>query len=81
MNITLDGKAVRLTDSNAIIARNSVNSFVEVVKRGAEHSDNEALYLTTLIMMYKKSTELLSEYGAENIQYVMNHYYNKVAPK
>jgi len=36
--------------------------------------DKPALYLVTLLMMYKKSTELLNEFGIENIQYVMERF-------
>lgn len=67
MVVIVDGKRIDLPDSDVIIARNSVNSFLSVVRKGCDLSENEALYLTTLVMMYKKSTELLNELGVDKL--------------
>lgn len=72
MNIEIGDKKYTLDKSDAVIARNSVNSFLDVVRRSSIKTQNDALYLTVLIMMYKKSTELLNEFGEENLQYVLD---------
>lgn len=79
MKVKIDDLECQLDEHNVVIARNSVNSFLDVVRRGALLKHNEALYLTTLIMMYKKSTELLDEFGAENVMYVLDQYYGATA--
>lgn len=72
MLIEIDGKKIKLDDANAAIARDSVNAFVDVVRMGAAEKHNDALYLATLIMMFKKSTELLDEFGLDNLRYTLN---------
>ncbi len=72
MNIEIGDKKYTLDKSDAVIARNSVNSFLDVVRRSSIKTQNDALYLTVLIMMYKKSAELLNEFGEENLQYVLD---------
>lgn len=67
MVVIVDGKRINLSNSNVVVARNSVNSFLSVVRKGCDLNENEALYLTTLIMMYKKSTELLNELGVDKL--------------
>lgn len=74
MTLFLDGKPIDIPRSELVLARNAVNSFVHVAQKGTKASQNPTLYLVTLLMMYKKSTELLNEFGVENIQYVMKHF-------
>lgn len=71
MKIEIDGTTLTIDDKDAVIARNIVNSFVDVVRRSAHSTKNDALYLTILIMMYRKSTELLDEFGADNLKFVL----------
>jgi len=79
LKIQIDGLDCNIDEANAIIARNSVNSFLDVIRRGAIQKHNEALYLTTLITMYKKSFELLNELGAENVKYILDEHYSTTA--
>lgn len=72
MNIEIGDKKYTLGKNDVVIARNSVNSFLDVVRRSSIKTQNDALYLTVLIMMYKKSAELLNEFGEENLQYVLD---------
>lgn len=72
MNIEIGDKKYTLDKNDVVIARNSVNSFLDVVRRGSIKTQNDALYLTVLIMMYKKSAELLNEFGEENLRYVLD---------
>lgn len=74
MRIEINGVEIPVARANIILARNAVNTFVEVSKNGAEKSGNISLYLTTLIMMYKKSEELLNELGVDNLQYILQTY-------
>lgn len=79
MKILIDDLDCSIDETNAVIARNSVNSFLDVIRRGSIQKHNEALYLTTLIMMYKKSSELLNELGVENIKYILDEHYSATA--
>lgn len=72
MNIEIGDKKYTLDKNDVVIARNSVNSFLDVVRRSSIKTQNDALYLTVLIMMYKKSAELLNEFGEENLKYVLD---------
>lgn len=72
MNIEIGDKKYTLDKNDVVIARNSVNSFLDVVRRSSIKTQNDALYLTVLIMMYKKSAELLNEFGEENLRYVLD---------
>lgn len=74
MKLLIDDKEIEIPHSELVIARNAVNSFVAVAKKGSNASQNPVLYLTTLILMYKKSTELLNELGIENLKYIMEHF-------
>lgn len=78
MKISINGKEIPLTKTNSRIADESVTSFIEVVRRSAADAGNEALYLTTLIAMYVKSSELLNELGADNIKYILEHFAEQV---
>lgn len=79
MQIEIDGKKYPLERNNTVIARNAVNSFVDVMRRSAISTNNDALYLTTLLMMLKKSSELLDEFGEENLLYVLQNHQKVVA--
>ena len=74
MKLIIDDKEIEIPRSELVIARNAVNSFVAVTQKGSNASQNPVLYLTTLLLMYKKSTELLNELGIENLQYIMEHF-------
>jgi len=71
LKLLIQGVEIPLEQKDIILARSAVNSFVESVRIGTGRSSSTSLYLTTLIMMYKKSTELLNELGLDNLQYVM----------
>lgn len=74
MKLIIDEKEIEIPRSEMVIARNAVNSFIAVTKKGSNASQNPVLYLTTLLLMYKKSSELLNELGIENLQYIMEHF-------
>lgn len=78
MKVTINDIEIPIVDTNAVIARDSVNTFLEVIRKSSIASNNDALFITTLIMMFKKSSELLDELGERNIQYIMNSYYSAV---
>ena len=78
MKVTINDIEIPIVDSNAVIARDSVNTFLEVIRKSSIASNNDALFITTLIMMFKKSSELLDELGERNIQYIMDSYYTAV---
>lgn len=75
MTITVDGKELPLTEANVTIARASVNTFLETVRKSSQAGNNEALFFTVLLMMYKKSGELLNEVGVDNLRYALEQYY------
>lgn len=72
MTLFIGGKELDIPRNELRLARKAVDGFVDVVQKSAK--DKPALYLVTLLMMYKKSTELLNEFGIENIQYVMERF-------
>lgn len=78
MKVTINDIEIPIVDTNAVIARDSVNTFLEVIRKSSIASNNDALFITTLIMMFKKSSELLDELGERNIQYILNSYYSAV---
>lgn len=75
MKVYIDGKEINVPRKEMVIARNALNSFLKVTQTGSRAGkNNPALYLTTLLMMYKKSSELLAEMGIENMAYVFDHF-------
>ena len=74
MEIVIDGKTIYVDEKDVKIAAAAVDSFVDVIKNGAEKTGNEALYIITLLLMYKTSEELLTILGADNIKYLLDHY-------
>ena len=78
MLLQINEKEIPVTKSNTIIANRSVSSFLEVVRSSALEAGNEALFITTLLEMHKKSYALLEELGVENIRYIMEHYAEQV---
>lgn len=71
MKLILGDMEIPLDSKDVTIARSAVNAFIETAKMGSGRSGSASLYFTTLLMMYKKSTELLTELGIENLSYVM----------
>lgn len=69
MKIVLDGKEIPVRDSYAALAKYSVDSLLRIASK--DKTSNEALYLTTLLIMYQRSTELLNELGVDNIKYIL----------
>jgi len=63
---------IPIKQKDVILARNAVNTFLETTKVGADRANSSSLYFTTLLMMYKKSTELLYELGVDNLKIVMD---------
>ena len=79
MTFQINGIEIPTTDINNRIARDTVNTFLEVVRKGVRSSDNDALFITILLMMYKRSGELLDELGADNIIYIMEQFKRKTS--
>lgn len=71
MKLIIGDTEIPLSQKDVIISRSAVNTFIETVHTGAERTGSSSLYFTTLLMMYKKSAELLSELGVDNLKYVM----------
>lgn len=71
MKLFLDDREIPIRQRDVVIARNAVNVFLETTKAGAQKAHSSSLYFTTLLMMYKKSTELLYELGVDNLGVVM----------
>ena len=72
MKILLDAVEIPLKQTDVVLARNAVNAFLETTKAGADKVNSSSLYFTTLLMMYKKSSELLCELGVDNLKIVMD---------
>lgn len=72
MKLMLDTVEIPIRQTDVVLARNAVNAFLETTKAGAERAGSSSLYFTTLLMMYKKSTELLYELGVDNLKIVMD---------
>lgn len=74
MKLYICEKEIEIPHSEMVIARNAVNAFVDVTKKGASASHNPVLYLITILMMYKKATELLDEIGVDNLKYTIEKF-------
>lgn len=71
MKLLIQNVEIPIEQKDVVISRNAVNAFLETVRAGAGAAHSSSLYFTTLLMMYKKSTELLNELGLENLKAVM----------
>lgn len=72
MKLMLGTVEIPIKQTDVVISRNAVNAFLETTKAGADKANSSSLYFTTLLMMYKKSTELLYELGVDNLKIVMD---------
>ena len=71
MKITIGNTEIPIDEKNMKLARVAVNEFIEVAKRGADATKCTALYLTIILMMYKKSATLINELGLENLEKIL----------
>lgn len=72
MKITVGEKEILLKDEEVVIARNLVNTFLSTVKSKSAQMKRPSLYFTAIIMMYKKSLDLLYETSPESLQILMD---------
>lgn len=71
MKITIHDQDYNLSQTDVKLARAAVNEFVNVAKAGATKTQSTALYLTTILMMYKKSLDLINEMGPETVARIL----------
>jgi hypothetical protein len=72
MIIKVDGKDIKLNDKDAAIARGIVKNFLNCMKAGAAKANRPQLYFTILIALYDKSAELLTAFGFEALEMLMD---------
>ena len=72
MKVIIGGKEIALKNKEVIIARKSLNLFIETIRNGAVNMKCLSLYFTYLIIMYKKSQELLEAISPDNLQIIMD---------
>lgn|GEM_PF-2993120 len=71
MKVSIGDKEFSIKETDMKLARAAVNEFIEVAKRGSEATCSTSLYLTTILMMYKKSATLINELGVENLERIL----------
>lgn len=71
MKITIGDNEYIMKETDTRLARAAVNEFIEVAKRSSEKVNSTSLYLTTLLMMYKKSVTLIDALGTDNIERIL----------
>ena len=71
MKLLLQDVEIPINRKDVLLARSAVNTFLETTRAGSEIAHSSSLYFTTLLMMYKKSTELLHELGVDNLRAIM----------
>ena len=81
MKITIGEREVSLKDDEVVIARRLVNGFLSTIKSKAEKAKQPSLYFTVVIMMYKKSLDLLYETSPEALQILMDLLTQDVDPE
>ena len=72
MKVIIGGKEIALKNKEVIIARKSLNLFIDTVRRGSAKMNCPSLYFTYLIIMYKKSQELLEALSPDSLQIIMD---------
>ena len=72
MKLIVSDTEIPLDPKDVLIARSAVNAFIETTRTGADRAGSNSLYFTTLLMMYKKSNEMLMELGIDNLRYLMD---------
>lgn len=81
MKITIGEREVSLKDDEVVIARRLVNGFLSTIKSKAAKAKQPSLYFTVVIMMYKKSLDLLYETSPEALQILMDLLTQDVDPE
>lgn len=72
MKITVGGREISLNNDDVKIARSLVNTFLSTTKSKAAKAKRPSLHFTVIIMMYKKSLDLLHEMSPESLQILMD---------
>ena len=73
MKVTIDGREIQLDKSKVVVAKKAIGTMLDAARHNADTSGDKSLYVTTLIMMYTMSTELLNELEADGIKYILEH--------
>jgi hypothetical protein len=73
MVLNIENNEIRIDDNDLTVANYTVDTFLETIK---ESSTDKALFMVVLLMLHKRSAELLNEYGTDNILYVLGQKYS-----
>ena len=57
MKIIIGDEEIKLKKSDVVAARSAINTFIDAARENCSYS----MYLTTLLMMYSKSVQMLNE--------------------
>lgn len=74
MKLSINGKEFVLDPDHVAKARDAVNTLLITAKNAATQTNNQALYWTVVLMMYKKSTYLLDGVGLGNLEDIFKVY-------
>lgn len=74
MKLNIGDKEFVLDPKHVALARNAVNTLVVTAKNAATESNNQALYWTVILMMYKKATYLLDGIELSNLEDIFKLY-------
>jgi len=72
MKVKVAKREMEISQVDLVHARAAVNSFVEAAKNGSMKAGRPSLYLTTLLLMYKKGADLLNAMGIDEVQRILS---------
>lgn len=79
MIIQIENVEYHVDDTDFRLCRDVVNTFLEVVRRSSIAKDNAALYVTMLLVLFQKSTELLSSISDVDCKEILSAKYEATA--
>ena len=71
MIVKVKGKEVKVNRNDLAHARRAVNNLLEAAKAGSVSARRGSLYITTILMMYKKSEAMIHSLGVDQIQKIL----------
>ena len=72
MKIVIGDKEISLKNKEVVLARKTINLFIDTIRNGSVKMNCPSLYFTYLIIMYKKSHELLDAMTPDALQIIMD---------
>ena len=72
IKIIIANREIAFNNKEVIVARKTINAFLDIIRKNSVKMNCPSMYFTYLVMMYKKSQEMLEAITPEALQVIMD---------